>query len=672
MNLISQPSIHIVVCVHNALHYAELCIESVLRYTKPPYDLTIVNDGSDRETTEMLTSYFRRYNHIHMIHHPEAKGYTKAANAGLRASNADYTILLNSDTLVSPHWARKIVECGESDKSIGIVGPLSNAATYQSVPFVFDDKGHWMQNHIPGDITVASYARAIDDVSLKTYPRVPVANGFCFAVKRAVIKSIGYMDEETFPRGYGEENDYCLRATDAGFEIAIADNAYVYHATSQSFGVKDREKLTRQAHLAIRSKYSDARLDSVDVALRYNEAMDIVRERVVEYVHHAKVTSLLQPSRPSLPKAHQDLAFLFLLPDCTAKSGGTQVIVETARGLANMGIPVSIAAKSKIREEYENFFPTDSHLFFYYDRHNELIEEALHYDVAVATIFHSIDLLQEIVTTYPFIIPTYYVQDYEPWFSEDQPEIRDRAIKSYEQIPNCELFAISPWVKEILNEKHGLHVHKIQGCLDQQLFYPDYSRRPSDVLTITAMVRPTTAWRGPKMTMQVLRTIKKTYEDRVQICIFGCDEGQIERFEIANDFEYTNHGVLNRPDVAAILRQSDIFIDLSKFQAFGRTALEAMACGVATVAPLKGGVYDFGIDGENIMLVDTTNEFACVEVVSHLIKDKSLRQKLRKNGIAKGLQYSVHSSTLSFLELMYDLKHIRDKIFGKPKFDEVA
>jgi len=356
MNQSASPTLHVVICVHNALHYAELCIESVLRYTKPPYDLTIVNDGSERETTEMLTRYFKRYSHIHMIHHPEAKGYTKAANAGLRASEADYTILLNSDTLVSPNWAQKIIDCGESSKLIGIIGPLSNAATYQSVPFVFDDKGRWMQNHIPGEITVAAYARAIDDVSLKTYPRVPVANGFCFAVKRNVIKAIGYLDEETFPRGYGEENDYCLRAADAGFEIAIADNAYVYHATSQSFGVKAREKLTKYAHDAIRSKYSESRLNNIDFALRHNEAMDIVRERVVEYVHHAKITSLLQPSRPSLPKAHQDLAFLFLLPDCSAKSGGTQVIVETARGLAAMGVPVTIASKTKMRDEYENFF----------------------------------------------------------------------------------------------------------------------------------------------------------------------------------------------------------------------------------------------------------------------------------------------------------------------------
>jgi len=672
MNKTASPTLHVVICVHNALHYAELCIESVLRHTKPPYDLTIVNDGSERETTEMLTRYFKRYNHIHMIHHPEAKGYTKAANAGLRASDADYTILLNSDTLVSPGWAQKIIDCGESSKQIGIIGPLSNAATYQSVPFVFDDTGHWMQNHIPGDITVAAYARAIDDVSLKTYPRVPVANGFCFAVKRPVIKAIGYLDEETFPRGYGEENDYCLRAADAGFDIAIADNAYVYHATSQSFGVKAREKLTKHAHNAIRSKYSESRLNNIDFALRHNEAMDIVRERVVEYVHHAKITSLLQPSRPSLPKAHQDLAFLFLLPDCSAKSGGTQVIVETARGLAAMGVPVTVASKTKMRDEYDNFFPTDSHLFFYYDRTNELIEEALHYDVGIATIFHSVELLKELITAHPFIIPTYYVQDYEPWFLDDHPDLKKQATDSYELIPNCELFAISPWVKEVVNEKHGLHVHKIRGCLDQQLFYPDYGRMKSEVLTISAMVRPSTAWRGPEMTMQVLRTIKKTYEDRVQITIFGCDEGQIERHELANDFEYINYGVLNRPDVAAVLRQSDIFIDLSKFQAFGRTALEAMACGVAVVAPQKGGVYDFGNDGENIMLVDTTNEFACVEVVSHLIKDKTLREKLARNGVAKGLEYSVHSSTLSFLELMYELKKIRDKIFGKPKFDEVA
>ena len=54
------------------------------------------------------------------------------------------------------------------------------------------------------------------------------------------------MDEENFPIGYGEENDYCIRAADAGFTLAIADDAYVFHAKSKSFGHSRRKELSKQ------------------------------------------------------------------------------------------------------------------------------------------------------------------------------------------------------------------------------------------------------------------------------------------------------------------------------------------------------------------------------------------------------------------------------------------
>jgi len=59
-------------------------------------------------------------------------------------------------------------------------------------------------------------------------------NGFCLAIKRTLITDIGIFDEEAFGEGYGEENDYCLRAVKAGWQLAVADDTYIYHAQSRS------------------------------------------------------------------------------------------------------------------------------------------------------------------------------------------------------------------------------------------------------------------------------------------------------------------------------------------------------------------------------------------------------------------------------------------------------
>ena len=59
-------------------------------------------------------------------------------------------------------------------------------------------------------------------------------------------------DEEAFPDGYGEEMDYGFRARKAGFELAVAEHAYVYHAKGRSYGPDQQKALkssSREAHL---------------------------------------------------------------------------------------------------------------------------------------------------------------------------------------------------------------------------------------------------------------------------------------------------------------------------------------------------------------------------------------------------------------------------------------
>ena len=67
------------------------------------------------------------------------------------------------------------------------------------------------------------------------YPEMPTAVGFCMAISLRAIKRVGLFDEETFGRGYGEENDFCQRAEQAGLRNVLCDNAYVVHHGGASF-----------------------------------------------------------------------------------------------------------------------------------------------------------------------------------------------------------------------------------------------------------------------------------------------------------------------------------------------------------------------------------------------------------------------------------------------------
>lgn len=286
-------AIDIVVPVYNALPDVQACLASLDR-CRDGFDVRviIVNDGSEAPTTDWLRSFAKGRQDVTLIEHASNAGYTRAVNAGLKASTAPYVITQNSDTIVTPGWLKGMVACMESDPRIGIVGPLSNAASWQNVPTLRNDQGEFAVNEVPNGLSVDDMAQLVARVSARTYPRLPFVNGFCFMIRRSVIEAIGYMDEERFPVGYGEENDFCIRAGDAGFELAIADDVYVFHAKSKSFGHERRKVLSEQGNQNLRSKHTREKLAALIEKTKRTDALDDVRERIAKELSQKKPTPL--------------------------------------------------------------------------------------------------------------------------------------------------------------------------------------------------------------------------------------------------------------------------------------------------------------------------------------------------------------------------------------------
>jgi GT2 family glycosyltransferase len=271
----------IVVFSSEAIEIVQACLEAVVRETCPPFRLIIVNNGSDIATT----SYFIRFIGLHggrIVRNAIMRGYPPAANQGLRASTADYSLLLNGDTIVTPGWLGNMIECAESSPDIGIVGPFSNAASWQSVPKWTGPDGYWATNPLPHPLTPAIVARMVEEVSQKEFPRIPFINGFCFLIKREVINTIGYFDDITFAEGYGEEDEYCLRAADAGFVMAVADHAYVYHVKTQTYGGEQRRRLCKQAAANIAAKYGKYRVKDNIALIKTHQGLARCRKRVAD------------------------------------------------------------------------------------------------------------------------------------------------------------------------------------------------------------------------------------------------------------------------------------------------------------------------------------------------------------------------------------------------------
>jgi GT2 family glycosyltransferase len=264
------------ICVFNSPDETLKCLNSVINTRGSKDQIIVVNDASDYETSQMLKIFTKDHDRVLLIEHKINQGYTSSANDIFRSSANPYLVLLNSDTVVPSGTIDRLVACGESHHELGIVGPLSNAAGWQSVPQIHASDGHFIVNELPPQISVADMQDICAKASNGILPFVPLVNGFCFAIKRSVIESIGFFDEDNFPIGYGEEDDYCLRAGDAGFICGIATNAYIYHSKSASFTTNRRKILTKAGGAALRSKHTTEKVEkSIAVTQNHPEIVNL-------------------------------------------------------------------------------------------------------------------------------------------------------------------------------------------------------------------------------------------------------------------------------------------------------------------------------------------------------------------------------------------------------------
>lgn len=273
-------SVEVVVCVYNAIEETLACLESLIGSTEVPHTVRIIDDGSEPTVNRRLAAFVRDKPWMTLSVNAENRGYTFSADRGLRDSDADWVVLLNSDTIVTPGWLEGLIECAVSDPTIGFVGPLSNAATFQSVPELYDSRNQWKTNDLPQGWTPARMAALIRESSTKIFPDAPLLNGFCTLMRRAVFLEVGGLNHSAFPTGYGEENDLCLRVSKAGYRLALADHVYVYHSKSASFGSARRTELAKAGGKALRELHPDVDLGALTAGFRDIPALVSLRATV--------------------------------------------------------------------------------------------------------------------------------------------------------------------------------------------------------------------------------------------------------------------------------------------------------------------------------------------------------------------------------------------------------
>lgn len=637
--------VDVVVPVYNALDDVQSCLQSVVCHRDGlAVRLIVVNDGSNDETTSWLRGFAAEHRGVDLIENPTNLGYTRAVNVGLRASTAAHVVTLNSDTIVTSGWLRGLLRCMRSKRRIGIVGPLSNAASWQSVPKLYDEHRQFAINDTAG-LTVDEMASVVSMASSRRYPEMPFVNGFCFMVSREVISAIGFMDEANFPVGFGEENDYCIRAADAGFKLAIADDVYVFHAKSKSFGHDRRKELSKAGSEQLRRKHTDEKFNRLVQLARTAQQLDLVR-RDVRLALEARGGRNGRIGMTSL-------RILYLLP-VQGGGGGAHSVVQEAAEMMRMGVSVKVAVpKGKSADFVRQYpeIPRADRLFI--EVSSTLVDRAGEFDVVIGTIYRSMGMVREVVNRHPHVMPAYYVQDYEPLFFSPGSEKWREARDSYGLVPKCLMFAKTAWIIGKVKQEHGLDVVRVQPSIDHDVYFPG-AGSVGEATRVCAMVRPQTPRRGADRTMRIFKRLSERFDGKVAFDIFGCDPASEAFQQLERNFDFVNHGRLTRAGVAGVLRSNDVFVDLSDYQAFGRTGLEAMACGCVSAVTCHGGADEYAIDGVNAIVVDSLDEDACFERIADVIRNRDGYQGMRAKAIETAAAYSVHRAAVSVLSALVE------------------
>jgi O-antigen biosynthesis protein len=244
----------VIVPVYRGVDDVRRCLESVARHaanSDVPFQVMAIDDASPepavRACLDALVPDLPTIP-ITVAHNPENLGFVRTVNRGIEESDGD-VVILNADAIVTDRWLDRLVTAG-TGPNVATVTPLSNFGSICTLPrsvietFALDGT----------DPKIDECADFVCRQSLQMLPEVITGVGFCMYITRESLDLCGIFDEETFGLGYGEEVDFCLRATRIGLRHLVEDSTFVYHHGAGSFGNQRKERLA-EASARLHDRY---------------------------------------------------------------------------------------------------------------------------------------------------------------------------------------------------------------------------------------------------------------------------------------------------------------------------------------------------------------------------------------------------------------------------------
>jgi glycosyltransferase involved in cell wall biosynthesis len=469
----------------------------------------------------------------------------------------------------------------------------------------------------------------LDNARIAQYPAIPEANSSCFAVTRRCVANIGFLDEmfEYVPAAI---TDYALSAKKNGLDVVCVDNLLVYRY--------DQPKST---------DFSSADIQTSESILRHRweKELKIVQKAISAPVlddfqkrHGGMDVKPTGTPRRSL-KSGDTLHILCVLPTLNPY-GGVVSVLNLLNCLMQKGHLCTLVSLSKPQTLPQPFYAQPVSQTEWGDIHKTMNGT---YDILLATSWETAEPIAKLAES-GCGFPYYFIQGIEQVFYPPE-DIRRQAVRdTYSRI---DIKFVKTYYLQNAFRDMGFDVHKIRPGMNLDMFYP-YGKPDDDILRLLAMVRLGHAYRGDDLVFATLEKIKVLKPD-VEIILFGSNE--LSKLEVP--FPFVDMGRVSPDALPPIYSKADVYMDLSREHGFGRTGVEAMACGTACVLSESGGISDYARHQDNALIVPVEDTDAATAAVIRLLEDKELRFHLIQNGLETVKGFDDRDAAEDFLQVVY-------------------
>lgn len=270
----APPPVDVIIPVYRGHEATCDCLRSVIAARpqhRTAHEILVLDDASPEPALVAELLEWARAGAITLIRHSRNLGFIRSMNHAMARHPERDLVWLNADTRVHADWLDRLRAHAYREPRIASVTPLSNHGELTSFP-------------APGQCAAypsATQSEALDRLAREHNPALSVpleiGCGFCFYVRRAALNDLGGLDERTLSGGYGEDTDWCARATARGWQHRAAVDVFVAHRGSVSFGAR-KAQLAARNNAILAHRYP--RLQGAVAAYRRRDPLAPARRRI--------------------------------------------------------------------------------------------------------------------------------------------------------------------------------------------------------------------------------------------------------------------------------------------------------------------------------------------------------------------------------------------------------